>query len=72
MIIRNRKRNKIEKKAQSTSEQKNIEVISNIYQNVRMRVRMLLLNSDPLLRIKQILFHIKKNDKFLFIKKMIK
>ena len=30
-----------------SSEQKNIDVISNIPQNVRMRVRMLLLNSDP-------------------------
>ena len=37
----------IEKKEQLSSEQKNIEVISKIAQNVRMRVRMLLLNSDP-------------------------
>ena len=37
----------IEKKAQLTVEQKNIEVISKISQNVRMRVRSLLLNSDP-------------------------
>ena len=37
----------IEKKAQSTPERKNIEVISKIAQNVRIRVRTLLLNSDP-------------------------
>ena len=37
----------VEKQNQLSSEQKNIEVISKISQNVRMRVRMLLLNSDP-------------------------
>ncbi len=37
----------VEKKAQLSSEQKNIEVISRMSQNVRMRVRMLLRNSDP-------------------------
>ena len=37
----------IEKKAQSTPERKNIELISKISQNVRIRVRTLLLNSDP-------------------------
>ena len=37
----------VEKKAQLSSEQKNIEVISRMSQSVRMRVRMLLRNSDP-------------------------